>query len=198
MTVLATDNFNRANAANLGANWSIPTADANAIPISGNEAANGTFPGVEYYSAVAWPNDQYAQVVHKTVSTTTDSGMGPAVRVTAGGNLYLLQGTTVETRVYKRVSGVYTQLGTDGPAMATNDVAYIEVQGTTIIAKKNGTNICGSPITDSAIATGNAGLWTTNIANSVDDWEGGDFVGGGAALGIAPIIQNYRNMGLYS
>lgn len=196
MSTLATDNFNRANSPNLGANWTIPTADANALPITSNEVTQGTFPAVEYYSAISWPNDQYAQLVMKSVSTTSDSGIGPAVRVTSGGNLYLAQATTVETRLYKRVSGIYTQLGSDGAGAAANDVIYIEVQGTSVLVKKNGVTVVG-PVTDSAIGAGNAGIWSTNIANTADDWEGGDFAAGGA-INIAPLIQNYRNMGLYS
>lgn len=200
MSVLATDNFNRANAANLGANWTVIT---NAFAIASNEAqaASGAAPHENYYNAVTWPNDQYSQVVVGTVvETTVDKGVGPAVRITAGGDLYFLAGGG-DARVYKRIGGTYTQLGTTGAAVATGDVLYLEVQGTTLIAKKNGSSICGSPITDSALSAGNAGMWGYSdaaVLARADNWEGGDFAGGAAALSIAPIIQNYRNMGLYS
>ena len=39
-----------------------------------------------------------------------------------------------------------------------NDIIEIDANGTSITVKKNGSTIIG-PITDSAIATGNWGMW---------------------------------------
>lgn len=186
MTTLATDDFNRANAANLGASWTVPT-NGNPIAIASN-VATATHdaeddPFLEYYNGVSFPNDQWAQVtVGATVDGTSDTGVGPAVRVQSGGDLYFLQGNSVETRVYKRVSNGYTQLGSDGPSVAAGNTLYLEVQGTTIIAKKNGSSICGSPISDSGVASGSAGAWNfphgSGGTATFDDWSGGDFGSG--------------------
>lgn len=177
MTTLASDNFNRANAANLGANWTVPGID-NPIPISSNVCTQATFPGIEYYSAATWPNDQWAQMTIVSPSSTSDAGMGPAVRVTSGGDLYFAQATTSEVRLYKRITNGYTQLGTDGAGISAGDVVYIEAQGTSLLVKVNGATVVG-PVTDSALASGNAGIWTTDIANTGDDWSGGDFASSG-------------------
>lgn len=176
MSVLASDNFNRANAANLGANWSIPSG-ANGIPIVSNQITEGTFPAIEYYSAISWPNDQYVKLVLKTVSTVNDSGVGPAARVSAGGNLYFGQATTSEIRMYSLVSSSYTQLGSDAGAAATSDVIQLDASGTSLTLRKN-TSVIVGPVTDSALGSGNAGIWNTDIACTADDWEGGDFSGG--------------------
>ena len=188
MSTLATDDFNRADSANLGANW---TALDTTFAIASNQAAANGAGGVftVRYTGATFPDDQWAQVtVNASVETQTDQGCGPCVRMQAGGNLYLLQGNTVETRIYKRVSGGYTQLGTDGPSIAAGDVLYLEIQGSQLIAKKNGSTICGSP-TDSAIASGNAGLWAgpLNTVNNVDDFSAGDFAAAGPSPGAGRI-----------
>lgn len=159
-TTLATDTFNRADGA-IGANWTGLDVGIT-FNVTSNEAKpSGTADlATTRYTGVAFPNDQWAQVsIGTIVEATSDNGAGPIVRGQAGGNIYFLQGNAVETRVYKRVSGGYTKLGSDGPSIATGDVLKLQAVGTTITATKNGVSICGSPITDSDIASGNAGMW---------------------------------------
>jgi hypothetical protein len=193
MSVLATDAFTRADAGNLGANWSIPTGFT-AIAVVSNQAKidNPSDLGMEYYNAVVWPNYQYAQIKLTALNGDADSGMGPAVRVQSSGSAYFCQGNTTDTRLYKVVGGTFTQLGPTAGACAVNDVLYIEVQGTSLTVKQNGSTIIG-PVTDSDISTGNAGLWAFIAGNPAgDDWEGGDFGGGGGGGGKPD--QYYRMM----
>jgi hypothetical protein len=92
--------------------------------------------------------------------------------------MYLMQGNLTETTMYKAVAGSFTQLGSTAAASAVNDVLEIDAVGTTITGKKNGVTIIG-PVTDSAIATGDWGMWATGtVTITVDNWEGG--VPGGA------------------
>lgn len=191
MSVIATDNFNRADGG-LGANW---TSVSGTWSIVSNEVRLDASGSISYYSgAGAAPNDQYAQVVMgSAVGNGADSGCGPAVRIN-GSDLYFMAGGDTDTRVYKRISGGYTQLGSTGPSVAPGDVLYLEVQGTTLIAKKNGSSICGSPITDNAISSGNAGMWgytDATFSDFVDDFEFGDFSGGGGAFNAVPAIYRY-------
>lgn len=191
MTTLATDPFTGTNGAGLGANWTAIAIDATTITIQGNQASGNNSGSVgsasSYYSAVSFPNDQWAQAtIGATVVATTDLGAGPVVRAGTGLDMILLQGNTVETRVYKHVSGAYTQLGSDGPAITTGDILYLEVQGSTVISKKNGTSICGSPISGGTLpASGKAAIWLTcsaTIDARLDDFSAGDFLSGGVAL----------------
>jgi hypothetical protein len=186
MTTLATDSF-PTNGANLGANWTVPT-NGIALPVVGNRAEGAEVgsadPYLEYYSAVSWPVDQWAQVtIGPSVDGTADSGAGLALRIQAGGDLYFLQ-AGADSRVYSRVTNSYFQKGSTGPSVVAGDVLYFEVRGTAgstvIIAKKNSTNICGSPITIAAnfVDSGNAGIFIFPSAGStdnLDDWSGGDF-----------------------
>jgi hypothetical protein len=184
MTILATDDFNRADAGTLGANWT-DIAGETGWSIVSNEAkvnATGSVSMASRYTAASFPNDQWCQVaIGSTVETTTDSGTGPMVRLQSGGDRILLQGNTVQTRVYKKVGATFTQLGSDGPAVTNGDVLYVEVRGTTIIAMKNGSSICGSPIAlGSGSASGNAGLWANPAAVlcTANNWSAGDFAVG--------------------
>lgn len=182
MSLLATDDFNRADSASLGSNWTDIDAGER---ITSNEATAAASNNIysSRYTGVSAPNDQYSEVdVGSTVSASTDEGGGSGVRLQAGGNMYFLQGNTHETRNYKRVSGGYTQLGSDGGAIASTDVLYYEAQGSTLVTKKNTVAICGSPVSDSSIASGDFGTWTTRSgggATSFNTWRGGDFSGGG-------------------
>lgn len=186
MAVLATDNFNRANAANLGANWTVQSGFA-AIPIVSNHMDVPASLGVEYYNGVSWPNDQWSDYICGAIDDRTDEGMGPAIRInTSSGDLYLSQTNTSETRLYKYVGAVFTQLGSDGASCTTSDQMYAEAVSTSIAVKKNGSTIVG-PVTDSAISSGNAGMWSSSAfigtSPTGDDWRGGDFSGGGGVVG---------------
>lgn len=188
MTILATDDFNRANGG-LGANWTTGTGVQPPRIVSnealGNAAANVC--DANYTGALvgggAWPNDQYSQfTIGSVVDTTSDEGVGPACRMASGAQTqYFAQTNTVETKLYKVVAGTFTQLGVDGAACATGNVLRLECVGDQITVKKNGTTIIG-PITDSAIASGNAGMWCTHAVGAIDSFEGGDFAAGATTL----------------
>jgi hypothetical protein len=181
MTILATDDFNRADAGTLGANWT-DLAGETGWSIVSSEAkvtSAGSVTMASRWTAVSFPNNQWAQVaVGSTLETTSDQGVGPMVRAQSGGDRILMQGNSVQTRVYKKVSGTFTQLGTDGPAVTNGDVLYLEIQGTTVVAKLNGTSVCGSPIAlGTGPSTGSAGLWAApvSVLDTGNNWSGGDF-----------------------
>jgi hypothetical protein len=151
-----------------------------AFTISSNNAVTGTSGAyVEVYTAVAAPNDGYAEITYgSAVDPTTDSGVGPMYRVsTTAETGYLAQGNTVQTRIYKVVAGVFTQLGLDGPAIAAGNVLRLICNGTSISATKDGTTIITA--TDAAIASGGAGMWggPTQI-DSISLFAFGDLAGG--------------------
>ncbi len=180
MSVLATDDFTRANAPNLGANWGLVTG-LNTFQVSSNQAdtLNGSNLGGRY-TAVAAPANQYSKVTLSALNASTSTGVGAAVRMASGAiTMYLIQGNTTETTMFKGVGGSFTQLGSTAAASAVNDTLSIEASGTTITGKKNGVTIIG-PVTDAAIASGDFGVWGTDpgaVGLRVDNWEGGDFAG---------------------
>lgn len=184
MSILATDAFTGTGA--LSASWTVDQGLSARLSDQCTLTDNvGSGQVSVRYTGVTTPNDHYAKAtIGSVVDTVTDTGAGPMVRAQDASNFYTLQGNTVETKIYKKVAGAFTQLGSNGPSVTTGDILYLEIQGTQLIAKKNGTTICGSP-TDNALSTGRGGLWGSPDATSVvlhlDDFEVGDFSGGGGS-----------------
>lgn len=186
VSILATDNFNRANGAIGTTNWTSQPGIAGgaAMQIVSNEASSTLGVTAPYFSGSlvgggSWPNNQYAQItVGSAVDTTTDAGVGPMGRAsTVQQTAYFGQTNTNETKVYKVVNGSYTQLGSNGAACATGDILKLICNGTSISATKNGTTIVGA-VTDSAIASGSAGMWGTNGGSptgTMDNFQGGAY-----------------------
>jgi hypothetical protein len=198
VTIRATDDFNRANGG-LGANWTTTTSE-DAPLINTNEARNSTGVltggGARYTGALAgggaWPADQYSEIiVGSVVSGTSDEGVGGACRIASGAQThYLAQTNTTQTRLYKAVAGTFTQLGSDGAACVTGDALRLICSGTSISVTKNGSTIIG-PVSDSAIASGDAGIWCSPVGGpgTINSFEGGDLNTGPAQR--APIGKRY-------
>lgn len=204
MSILAQDAF--AGSGALSGNW---TVDQGTAARSSGECAltdTGTGQVNVRYTGIGALADHYAQVkIGSVVETVTDTGAGPMCRAQDANNYYFLQGNTNETKLFSKVGGTFTQLGSNGPAIAAGDVLYISAQGTTITAKKNGANICGTPLTDSGLSTGRGAIWggpdVSSLVLTVDDFEVGDFtasVGPGFIPGrgttIRPLGRNTVNL----
>lgn len=185
MGALATDNFNRSNGG-LGGNWSTitgagaPQIDTNAVRTN----AVGT-DSVARYSATTFPNNQYSQV-KVTALDASATGSGAIVRAASGTNDYylvyaeVLFGSTAQLTLRKFVGGSSTLIASSTETFALNDTLYLEVSGTTLKVKVNGTTISALTSTDSAHSSGWAGVVVFVDSGStadakLDDWEGGDF-----------------------
>jgi hypothetical protein len=205
MAVLATDAFTRADNADLGTDWNVQTG-CQAWKIVSNQAQPSALTGAnaaEQSTAATWPNDQYAQVVCAGVGAgmNNDAGVGVMVRAGAAAETFYCGFSNNDpancNTIYKAVAGVYTRLGQNatGGVLAVNDVLYLEVQGTTLIYKRNGSTIF--TVTDAAIASGRPGIILSTDASGapiLDSWEGGDFAAaGGIALPV--LTRQYRARG---
>lgn len=197
MAVLATDNFNRANGG-LGANWTtmvgddLPNISSNAVVDS--DMTNNIDAGA-YYNATSAPNDQYSKVTGITM--TTESVPGTVVRCNTSGaitryfSFFDTPGGSANFTIYKVVTGTYTSILTGTATIANGDTQQLEVQGTTLNIKRNGTSL--NTVGDSAIASGQFGITVVSIANAgttgvLDDWEGGDFTLAGLPPGLGPQV----------
>ncbi len=185
MAVLATDNFNRADVNPIGSPWTAPNAGPNHnFRIVSNTAQEQLLAqdAAVFNTSVTWPNNHYSQA--KVTVTGVDGGTGPGcgVRMATSDNYYRLildHASSGNAELAKFVSGSYTQLWSRTQAFTDGATFYLEVQGTTLIAKHNGTAI-GASATDSSLSTGSPGLTYSSPASSasLDDWEGGDFSSG--------------------
>lgn len=123
--------------------------------------------------------DHYSQAV---ASTATNEG-GSTIRSDAASTFYhpLI---TADSFMYveKVIAGTGTIISTTAmAALANGDTVYIEIQGTTIKTKKNGTVV--NNFTDASIASGKPGIGTDTLGLVMDNWAAGDF--SVAATGIA-------------
>lgn len=173
MALPATDNFNRGDGG-LGANWTTVTGQ-NAPVISSNEVTTSSGDSAAYWNADSFNDDQYSQLEISAISVAC----GPIVRAASGAHSFyvFMHYFTSEFRIYKAVSGSYTQLGASYAIGASaNDILKLTVSGTTLTPSINGAD--QATRSDSDLSSGSAGLRVSNTSDKVDDWEGGNVAGG--------------------
>lgn len=188
MTTLFTDNFTRANGG-VGSNYTT-LFNNTALAIVSNTCQGGTqaSDGGGVVNSVGFPNDQWAQTTVGAVGLTNEAGMGPLVRASlttetfytafatgpgAGGTFWLL----------KAVNGSYTTLGSPAGTVATGDVIYLQIIGTTLIVQKNGVQVF--TITDASISSGSAGVFYSSqdsVTDTVTAFSAGGFSANSASI----------------
>lgn len=200
--ILASDNFNRANANPIGSPWTTASGEA-AMQIVSNSATfvTNTDSGC-YHSTIVWPNDQYSQA-KLTISGTLGTQQGAVLKVRqapAARTSYQLEvdhAATNNVFLDRIVAGVFTTL-TGFPltvAWTDGDTWELRALGTTISVYRNGV-LVGSA-TDGNITSGSPGFGysSTETSVSIDDWAGGDFSSGRQPLGRTSSYMGSR-MGL--
>ena len=194
MALPAQDSFTTATTQSLtsySANWTISyggfsvDATADAVYPTSAAAESGA-----YWNADTFNADQYAQATLSNI-VVADASIGVAVRCSSGGNyygLYYTGGAGGMVFIFKLVSGTFGDLGyaTVG-AWSVGDVLRLEISGTTLTPKRNGTVISAiGAKTDTSLSSGSAGIcgYDTNSDCRLDDWQGGD-LGGAADVPLA-------------
>jgi len=186
-TIVATDNFNRANGA-LGANWSNtfdtpPQIVSNAVQ-NVNAADNTAF-----WSANSFSNNQYSQITVTQWGTGSYSGViiranasdyviGQYVNHLGGYGIFWLNG------------GAYTQIGSTYVASKSDgDVLVLEAEGTTFRLFINGIERV-SGVNASAPASGSAGIIASDDTATaiIDDWEGGNITAPAASTPLRMLM----------
>jgi hypothetical protein len=179
----ASDNFNRADGSLATGNWTASSGSWDIVSNVARPNGNGSTPDLLYWNADSFADDQYAQFVFQAHGT--NDYMGPACRVTSGGNGYgFLQDNN---SIRKIVSGVDSSLGTVTATWSVNDVVKMTCVGTTIEIFQNGVSV-GS-LTDATFTSGSAGVYGyPGTGNRVDDWAAGN-VGGSPPTTLKRILD---------
>ena len=178
--LVVTDNFNRANNADLGVNW---TPNVRSWKIVSNAAqpvqvSNGDC--TEHNTSAAWPNDQYSQATIIMLSggqTGDGSGVGVVVRAAASANtLYRGVGRKAasnNTEIARFVNDTYQQLAQGTVTWDVGDVIRLGVHGPLLTLQKNGVTVLTA--SDGGITSGSPGitLSSTLLSAALDNWEGG-------------------------
>lgn len=181
------DNFNRADAGTLGANW---TQLEGQLGIVSNWAGGTAAPGGyqwAVYSGTTWGADQSSEIKNDRVA----GGAGPIVRAQAGVSGYFLLCNVGPCYIYRRDSGSFTLLQTLGASAVNGDTLKLEITGTTLRAYKNGVQIGtdqDATASGGAITGGSPGIAADSQGGAggdlLDDWIGTGEVG--AAVVILP------------
>lgn len=174
------DNFNRADAATLGANWT--NDQGSGFGISSNQAQPKTAAnyGSAFWSANSFNND------HSSEFTCASANLYPAVgvRMSSGSNWYAY---FAHREVQKAVGGSVTLMGTFTNTFGSGDVAKLTATGTTLEGFKNGAS--QGTLTDASLSTGAPGLVAYDNATLMDDWTGtGEISGPGVSRILKPNI----------
>ena len=131
MPQLAFDDFVRANAFTLGANWTNTEGSwevfSNSAVVTSSGA--GSYSST-YWNAISWPNDQYSQITVNTIDSTGDSPIGPAVRMSSSSETYYwLLAFAGGLYIQLLNAGSYSNIA--GPVAYTSnvgDVLYLEIR----------------------------------------------------------------------
>lgn len=168
MSQIVSDNFTRANAVTLGANWTKVAAGHDDIGIASNKASiNGaSVRNTGVYTGAGWTGgvDHYAEITlvvcngnnaaplaraHTSDTTsyecrvTASTTLGAACQV----ELYSIDASEVETLISSTVN----------MTINVNDVIYVEANGTAIVGKVNGVTKVSA--TNSVVTTGKPGIF---------------------------------------
>lgn len=190
MALPATDNFNRADSANLGANW---TEQGSGLAIISN-AAGGNVNGAyqfDYWNADVFPNDQYSQAVIGTLNGELLLTVR-AQNVVAFDLYALLIQADGDSYIFRWDDALPTLVSSLGNfSFSSTDVIKFTAVGTTLQAYKNGSPL-GASATDATYASGSAGIGCLNIADRWDNWEGGAVVVSGGLRWASPSPEPVR------
>lgn len=166
-----TDDFNRANSTDLGANWVEVSGDWSIVS---NQLSPGAAGGTIVLRAAGAmsTNDNSAQV---TIAATTAASQGVWCRgnpnITSG---YLWRNDGTSWDLFQVVGGSFTNIGTFSGAAAPGDIAKVQAVGSTIKGLVNGVERVS--VTDTAVASGTSVGIRSESSGSIryDDFTGAD------------------------
>ena len=187
MGIVFQDNFNRADGA-IGSNYTaIASTGGTALSIVSNVVESSSTSGHNggvYYNGASVADDQYSQL--KLVRYTARV----FVRVTNTGgeyNGYFFEVSTIfnTINIYRYTNNVgQVSLASGTNSTVANDVVYLEIQGSSLVAKINGTTVLTA--TDSNFASGQPGFYIADSGGDrIDDFEVGDFSSAALTAGTA-------------
>ncbi len=189
LATLASDNFNRANAPNLGPNWAVgPGYYAlqiinDQIESAGQGQPPGTGHGKEYYTAVSFPSDQWSQ--GQVIASNVDIN-GAIVRYQGSVDTHYVgfvnvlgpAGTCTVT-MDRDISGAPVVLATDSRycSVSSGDYVRLQAQGSLLSYIDVTTGTLLLTAIDTMITGGSPG-WSLNPQGGTPiaaNWSGGAF-----------------------
>ena len=166
--VVATDNFTRADAGTLGANWTMAGANSLSI-VSSNAAGVGVVNQGDFWSANSFHNDQYSTITINDVGGSHYAYAGVRLNSSFNGYILCCNYNSWSLQVFTAGSGAVIDSGLG--TFNAGDVMKISITGTTIICTQNG-SVLTTKI-DSTWTTGSAGVGGYGVL-TISNWVGGN------------------------
>lgn len=192
---LYTDLFNRADNADIGADWDPGYTSRSAMSIVSQNVSPDGADDVETNNNAGLPADQWAQI---TIASLTDAGgdmrFSVLLRATAPPTPTWYEFTAARNNVYTsrivyRNNGTNTAQGDENATTwVAGDVLRAEAIGTSLTLYRNGASLV--QLTNAALASGRGGMQmfiASGNTGTMDDFIAGDFVADNAWP-----IQMYR------
>lgn len=177
-----TDNFNRADNADLGAEWTAVSGTGQFKIESNSAKSSQPAANRDEYHSLLVGNDQQAKAKVTVSGVTDQTGIGVGVRIQISNfNLYMAvvnKASSNNVTVAKVVASVYTLIGQRTTTWVDGDELTFSITGTTLRVYQNGTQL-GADMTDSEFSSGRVGVTSRPVFTSgaLDDWEGKDTTG---------------------
>ena len=170
-----TDDFNRADSTNLGANWVEVSGDWSIIS---NQLSSGSAGGTIILRAATAmaTNDNSAQVkISATAAVSHGVWCRGNTNITSG---YLWRNDGTSWNLFSVVGGSFTSIGSFAGAAAAGDVAKVQAVGSTIKGYVNGVERVS--VVNTAVATGTSvGLRAESVSSlRFDDFTATDVTSG--------------------
>jgi len=172
--LILSDNFNRSDAASLGANWT----SASSWSIVSNQASKSGTDDYTVYTTTLGTPDHWSEFqltasnagAYLVVNARRPSGTDNTTNAT--GYLFFVDPGSFAPTIGNSIGGSYSTLitGTALGGWPASGVIRIEVSGTTIRGLVNNVQVVST--TDSSITTGNFAGFNCNF-NVVDNWRAG-------------------------
>lgn len=199
---MVSDNFDRADNADLGANWGGVSGNCEIVSkvSTVNAGVRGAGGGSTYdwevWTANAWNATQSSQVTLRT--GIVDAGPIVLAENDGGADGYMAMAHhTLGMRIYRRDNGGFTLLTDIGGSVAAADVIKLDYNAGTLTYSKGGASQGTASDSTYGANGGSAGIYGTDQSNDsatapeIDDWVGtGEVAGGGIAIPV--LTRQYR------
>ena len=207
--ILASDTFDRADNADLGATWDNGYTGDIAAQIVSNRvrtSAVGAVAAKETYNGVSTPNDQFAQITVPTITGAVQTNVGVLVRFanspTVTGYVCQIQVNPLQSRIGEYTAGAFADLVAADTTTTWNptDILRCEAQGTALRLYKvvlvNGVEQATLVLsaTDASNASGKTGIYIFMITSGVISNVELDTFSMGSITSTAPVAPSIATL----
>lgn len=193
-----TDSFTGTNGTGLpaySANWAYTYGSGVDLQIQSNAAAGAStaLDRACERTETGFSADHYAQITLAAVASNASVGVAVRCQGSASGNYYGFYGDTGASYLFENTGATFTQLGSNGAAVAVSDVLKLTASGTTLTPAKNGSTLSPPGAqTDATYSGGKPGVGIWNNSGSASAARSDDFECTDATSAITPTIAWLR------